>query len=119
MMGMSLGEVLVILFFALLAFGPKQIPKIARTLGRLTRELKRISWDVRRAMTELEREVEKTIPKDEIADLAPKESPEFTIEGGKLMLEKKSEQKTIEERAENQSAKEESKLENKLDDDRK
>ena len=116
MMGMSLGEVLVILFFALLAFGPKQIPKVARTLGKLTREIKRISWDVRRAMNELEREVEKNIPKDEIADLAPKESPEFKIEGGKLQLEKEAEQKTPKEKSENQNASEEDK--NKADDGR-
>jgi len=94
MMGLSLGEVLVILFFALLAFGPKQIPKIARILGRLTHEIKRIGWDISRAMNELEREVEKTIPKDEIADLAPKESPKFVIEQGRLSIEKPADEES-------------------------
>lgn len=117
MMGISLGEVLVILFFALLAFGPEQIPKIARTLGRLTREIKRISWDIRRAMNELEREVEKAIPQSELADLAPKQSPEFKIEGGKLFLEKKSEQDLTQEGLQDQNSKEV--LKNKSDNDKK
>jgi len=88
MLGISLGEVLVILFFALLAFGPKQIPKVARTLGRMVREMKRISWEVRRALAELEREVEKNVPTDEIADLAPKKPPTSLKELGKELLEK-------------------------------
>jgi len=86
MMGISMGEVLVILFFALLAFGPNQIPKVARTLGRIAREFKRISWEVRRAMAEIEREVEKETK--EIADLVPKKPPISLDELGKELLQK-------------------------------
>ena len=41
MFGIGTSEILIILVIALLVLGPKEIPKIARTLGRGMRELER------------------------------------------------------------------------------
>jgi len=39
MFGIGTSEILVILLIALLILGPKEIPKVARTIGRGLREL--------------------------------------------------------------------------------
>jgi sec-independent protein translocase protein TatB len=41
MFGFGMSEVLFILFLALLLLGPKQLPEVARTLGRLVTEARR------------------------------------------------------------------------------
>jgi sec-independent protein translocase protein TatB len=57
-------EVLVILIVALLVFGPKSIPEVARTVGRATRELRRLA-------TEFQREVNLAEAHDEEARRDP------------------------------------------------
>jgi len=39
--GIGFGEVLLILVIALIIWGPKRLPEIARTMGRTVRTLKR------------------------------------------------------------------------------
>ena len=41
MFGLGFTEILFLLFLALVLIGPKQLPEVARTLGRFLRELKR------------------------------------------------------------------------------
>jgi len=41
MFGIGTTEILIVLVIALLLLGPKEIPKIARTIGRGMRELER------------------------------------------------------------------------------
>ncbi len=48
--GIGFQEILVILIVALLVFGPKRIPELARNLGRLTRELRYLAWEFRSAL---------------------------------------------------------------------
>lgn len=48
MFGLGTAELLVILFIALVVLGPKEFPKIARTLGRGIRELKRTRDDLKK-----------------------------------------------------------------------
>ena len=48
MFGLGTAELLVILFIALVVLGPKEFPKIARTLGRGIRELKRTKDDLKK-----------------------------------------------------------------------
>jgi sec-independent protein translocase protein TatB len=47
MFGVGTTEILVILLIALLILGPKEIPKIARTLGRTMREFQRATDELR------------------------------------------------------------------------
>ncbi len=47
MFGLGTAELLIILFIALIILGPKELPKIARTLGRGIRELQRAKDDLR------------------------------------------------------------------------
>jgi sec-independent protein translocase protein TatA len=56
-LGIGFLEVLAILVVALLVFGPGKLPEIARTIGRISRGLRRASSDFTNAMTrELELE---------------------------------------------------------------
>lgn len=47
-MGVSLTEISVIFLVALVLFGPEQLPVLARTLGKLTGQVKRTSDSLRR-----------------------------------------------------------------------
>jgi len=53
MFGLGFTEILVILTVALLVFGPKRLPEIARTLGKTVAELRRtldeIKFDINKA----------------------------------------------------------------------
>ena len=48
--GIGFGEILLILIVALMIFGPGKLPEIARTIGRFSRNLKRMSSDFTSAM---------------------------------------------------------------------
>ena len=78
MFGIGTTELLVILVVALIVVGPKQLPKIARTLGKAMGEFKRVSTDLHRTINvEMEREErEQRAKKEEQAKLkAEKEAP--------------------------------------------
>jgi Tat protein translocase TatB subunit len=47
MFGIGTSELLVILLTALIVLGPKEIPKVARTLGRAMREFQRVTDELR------------------------------------------------------------------------
>lgn len=51
------GEIFVILLFVLLFFGAKQLPDIARTLGKGIREVRNATDEIKREITESAREV--------------------------------------------------------------
>ncbi len=63
---MSGGELVIIFIVAFLVFGPKRLPELARTLGKLLFELKKAAQDVKVNMeteidsTEKETKEEKT-----------------------------------------------------------
>lgn len=50
MFGIGTGEILVILVIALLVLGPKELPKVARTIGKAMRELQRTKDDIRESI---------------------------------------------------------------------
>lgn len=50
MFGIGTSEILIILIIALLVLGPKEIPKIARTIGRGLRELERAKDDLKESI---------------------------------------------------------------------
>lgn len=53
MFGFSMGEMLLLMAIALIAIGPKQLPEVARTLGKFMNELKRATSDFSRSFTEV------------------------------------------------------------------
>ncbi len=71
---MSGGELVIIFIVAFLVFGPKKLPELARTLGKLLFEVKKAAQDVKVHMeTELD-SVEKEMNEEKKPDEAP--SPE-------------------------------------------
>jgi len=50
MFGIGTSEVLIILLIALLILGPKEIPRVARTIGRGMRELERAKDEFRKSI---------------------------------------------------------------------
>ena len=50
MFGLGTAELLIILFIALVVLGPKELPKVARTLGRGIRELQRAKDDIKKTI---------------------------------------------------------------------
>lgn len=65
MFGIGPTEILVILVVALIVLGPKNLPKIARTLGKGMGEFRRVSTEFQRTInTEIEVE-ERTVRKKE------------------------------------------------------
>jgi sec-independent protein translocase protein TatA len=52
---MGIGEIALILIVALIIFGPGKLPEIARTLGRLSRNMKKVSTEL---TTAVNREIE-------------------------------------------------------------
>ena len=60
MFGIGTSEILIILLIALLVLGPKEIPKLAKTLGRGMRELERAKNELRQSIEFEEQREEKT-----------------------------------------------------------
>lgn len=69
MFGIGTTEILIVLVIALLLLGPKEIPKIARTIGRGMRELER-------AKDELKESIEFEVEKDDSTDNKKSEDQE-------------------------------------------
>jgi Tat protein translocase TatB subunit len=61
MFGFSFGEVLLIAVIALIALGPKQLPEVARSLGRLLNELRRAGGDFQRTFLDANEVSQKTL----------------------------------------------------------
>ena len=49
--GIGFGEVLLILIVALIIWGPRRLPEIARTLGKTMRAIRRATYDLTSAVT--------------------------------------------------------------------
>ncbi len=76
MFGIGTSEILIILLIALIILGPKEIPKIARTLGRTMREFQR-------ATDELKHTIDSEIEIDE--EVTDKKPQENTVEEKKIV----------------------------------
>jgi sec-independent protein translocase protein TatB len=58
MFNLGFAEILVLSVIALLVIGPKQLPEVARTIGRLMAELKRATGDVTKTFVDAKTEVD-------------------------------------------------------------
>jgi len=57
LLGMGMGEILLILVVALVVWGPGRIGEVGRTLGKIVRNLRKVSFDLTAQLTkELEGE---------------------------------------------------------------
>ena len=66
MFGIGTGEILVILLVALLVLGPKEIPKIARTIGKTLKDIHRFKDELRQSVdTEFEQYEKKELSKED------------------------------------------------------
>ncbi len=65
--GIGFGEVLLIIVVALLIFGPTKIPEISRTIGRVSRNLRKATTDFTSAMEREADEIKQPL-KDAAAD---------------------------------------------------
>lgn len=50
MFGLGIGEVLIILVIAFLLFGPKQLPEVARQVGKAVKGFKETAEDLRKSV---------------------------------------------------------------------
>jgi sec-independent protein translocase protein TatA len=75
--GIGFGEILLIIVIALIIFGPERISEIARTIGRMTRSLRKATSDFTASLTKEINTVEKdqsSQPKAASQDKADKPS---------------------------------------------
>ena len=56
-----MGEVLLIAAIALIAIGPKQLPEVARVVGRLLNDFRRATGDFQKAFFDAKSEADNTI----------------------------------------------------------
>ena len=76
------GELMVIMLFVLIFFGSKNIPSLARGLGKGIREFKDamngVQSEIRQGMNEVERQVEQSGSPEPAKKMAAPEPPEAT-----------------------------------------
>lgn len=56
-----MGEILLISAIALIAIGPRQLPEVARTIGRLLNEFRDATRDFQRAFLDLKNETDRSV----------------------------------------------------------
>lgn len=69
MFNLGLSEIVLISIIALIFIGPKQLPEIARALGKALNELKRASEDLTSSIANPKNFTTKLDPKEQIKDL--------------------------------------------------
>lgn len=80
MFGIGFQEMLIILVVALIVFGPKRLPDLARSLGKGIAEFKKASEEVRKGIEDAVQEEEKpTTPPKEHTAAAPNPQPADSV----------------------------------------
>ncbi|RLE17579.1 MAG: twin-arginine translocase subunit TatB [Acidobacteria bacterium] len=107
MFGMGIGELLLIFVIALIVFGPEKLPTVARTVGKVARDLKRttdeltetiqreVGIDEIQSTLDLPAEVRKNVrnlvmPPDEVARRRKEKLKEIELVQAKRALEEAS-----------------------------
>ena len=82
--GIGTWELLLILVLALIIWGPGRLPEIARTLGKITRTLKKASFDLTTVLTkEIESEDKKPPPSPPASSTGEQAKPTSSTAGKK------------------------------------
>lgn len=71
MFGLSFAHMILLAAIALIVIGPKQLPEVARTLGRFLNELKRVTGDVAKTITDARDFTNDAIYKQNTEDTPP------------------------------------------------
>ena len=66
MFGMGMNEVMIVLVIAVIVIGPKQLPNVARAMGKMVAQFKRATNDLRNTVSD---EVNEHVPMDEIREI--------------------------------------------------
>jgi Sec-independent protein translocase protein TatA len=78
LMGVGSAEVLMIILVALLVVGPRKVVDLARTMGKISRTIKKASLDFTSSVTreiDLENKPQTTADKPQISSDKPKDVP--------------------------------------------
>ena len=59
MFNLGFSEIIMIAAIALIVIGPKQLPEVARAIGRMINEFKRATGDITTSFTQAERHVQR------------------------------------------------------------
>ena len=78
MFGIGTGELIFILIVAILVFGPKRLPELAKTAGKFMA-------DVKKATGDLKKNFEEEVGIDSVDDLNPKRLAQRYLEGDDLI----------------------------------
>lgn len=66
MFGMGMNEILIVLAIAVIVIGPKQLPQMARAMGKMVAQFKRATNDLRNTISD---EVSQHVPMDEFNEM--------------------------------------------------
>lgn len=69
MLGLGVGEVIIILIVALVVLGPTKLPQVARQVGKGLREFRRAASDLQNTFDEVAREAEREERAEEVKKL--------------------------------------------------
>ena len=57
MFNLGFSEILMLSIIALIVIGPKQLPQVARSIGRFINELKRATGDISKSFTSVDKQI--------------------------------------------------------------
>lgn len=78
MFNLGFSELILLAIIALIFIGPKQLPELARTLGRTLNELKRATGDLKDTFTSVDLYQPDSKPDTELVEEAPKDPVNFS-----------------------------------------
>lgn len=77
MFNLGFSELILLAIIALIFIGPKQLPELARTLGRTLNELKRATGDLKDTFSNVDLYQPDTKPEPQLVEETPKDPVNF------------------------------------------